>query len=72
MEKFLLILRGDVTRLTALTPDEWLADIPVMLEWIQFLNESGNYCSGAPVDFTGRCVAKEKVIEDYSVSSSFP
>jgi len=66
MEKFLLILREDVTRRTAGTPEEWLADIPVMLEWIRFLSDSGNYCGGAPLDILGRCVAKEKVTEDYS------
>jgi hypothetical protein len=66
MEKFLLILREDATRLTALTSDEWLADIPAMLEWIQFLSESGNYCGGAPLDITGRCVSKEEVNKDYS------
>jgi hypothetical protein len=66
MEKFLLILREDITRLTVRTPDEWLAYIPVMLDWIQFLSESGNYCSGAPLNITGLRVAKEKVIKDYS------
>ncbi len=66
MEKFLFILREDLTYPKARTPDEWLADIPAMLEWIQFLSESGNYCGGAPLGITGRCVAKEKVIDDYS------
>ena len=70
MEKFLLILREDAKRLTACTSDEWFADIPAMLEWIQFLSESGNYCGGAPIDFTGRCVTKEKVIKDYSFGES--
>jgi hypothetical protein len=66
MEKFLLILRENASRLTAPAPDAWLADISAMLEWIQFLSESGNYCDGAPLEITGRCVTKEKVIKNYS------
>jgi len=71
MEKFLLILREDVTRHIAGTPEEWLADIPAMLEWIQFLSDSGNYCGGAPLDIFGRCVAREKVIEDYACRETY-
>jgi len=71
MEKFLLILREDVTRRTAGSPEEWPADMPVMLEWIHSLSDSGNYCGGAPLDTFGWCVSKEKVIEDFSWGEAY-
>ncbi|HET7003447.1 MAG TPA: hypothetical protein VFI33_19125 [Puia sp.] len=71
MEKFLLILRQVATRRTTGTPEEWPGDIPVMLEWIHFLSESGNYCGGAPLAIFGRQVTKEKVIEDYSWGEAY-
>ena len=46
----------DVKKLTARSPDEWFADIPDMLKWIQFLSDSGHYCSGASVDIIGRYI----------------
>jgi hypothetical protein len=66
MEKYLLLLREDPTRHPAGNPAEWLANTKVVLEWIQSLTVAGNYCGGAPLDTAGRCVAKEKWMEEQS------
>jgi hypothetical protein len=64
MEKFMLIVREDLKRLSQLTEEERFANIPVMLEWIKSIAESGNYIGGEPLAITGRYVSKDDVLSD--------
>lgn len=64
MEKFMLIVREDLKKLRQLTDEERFANIPIMLEWITSLVESGNYVGGEPLALTGRYVSKNDVLSD--------
>jgi hypothetical protein len=64
MEKFMLIVREDLKRLSQLTEEERFANIPIMLEWIKSIAESGNYVGGEPLAITGRYVSKNDVLSD--------
>jgi len=60
----MLIVREDLKRLSQLTEEERFANIPIMLEWITSLVESGNYVGGEPLAITGRYVSKNDVLSD--------
>jgi hypothetical protein len=64
MERFMLIVREDLKRLSQLTEEERFANIPIMLEWIKSIAESGNYVGGEPLAITGRYVSKSDVLSD--------
>jgi len=64
MERFMLIVREDLKRLSQLTEEERFANIPIMLEWIKSIAESGNYVGGEPLAITGRYVSKSGVLSD--------
>jgi hypothetical protein len=64
MEKFLLLIRQD--EMNEGGRNVRLAHIPAMLEWVQSLSESGNYCGGSALTITGYCVGKDKTIMDHS------
>ena len=64
MERFMLIVREDLKKLSKLTDEERFAGIPMMLDWIKSLSESGNYVAGEPLAITGRYVSKDEVITD--------
>jgi hypothetical protein len=64
MEKFMLIVREDLKRLSQLTDEERFANIPIMLEWIRGIAESGNYIGGEPLAIAGRYVSKTDVLSD--------
>lgn len=60
----MLIVREDLKKIGALTDEERFANIPMMLEWIKSLAESGNYVSGEPLAINGRYVSKNEVLSD--------
>jgi hypothetical protein len=62
MEKFMLIVREDLGRLSRLTHEERFANTPIMLEWIRGLVESGNYVGGEPLAVTG-CVVRQNEVQ---------
>lgn len=64
MEKFLLIIREDLKRMSRLTEEERRATIPEMLKWVESLTESGNYIGGEVLTATGRYVTKNSVLSD--------
>jgi hypothetical protein len=64
MEKFMLIVREDLNRLRKMSEAERFSNIPIMLEWIKSLAESGNYVGGEPLAITGRYVSKDDVQSD--------
>jgi len=64
MEKFMLIVREDLKKLSQLSEHERFANIPMMLEWIKSIAESGNYVGGEPLAITGRYVSKSDVLSD--------
>jgi hypothetical protein len=64
MEKFMLIVREDLKRLSTITDEERFSNIPPVLEWIKSIAESGNYVDGEPLAIRGRYVSKEGVQSD--------
>src|SRR5258708_33124960 len=66
MEKFLLLIRQDEMKSNERGRNERLAHIPAMLEWVQSLSESGNYCGGSALTITGYWVGKDKMIAGHS------
>jgi hypothetical protein len=64
MEKFMLIVREDLKRIGQLTDEERFSNIPMMLEWVKSLAESGNYVTGQPLAIKGYYVTKEGVQSD--------
>jgi len=64
MEKFMLIVREDLKRLRQLTDEERFSNIPMMLEWIKSIAESGNYVGGEPLAVSGSWVSQNGVVSD--------
>ena len=60
----MLIVREDLKRIGELSDEERFSNIPMMLEWVQSLMESGNYLSGEPLAIEGRYVSKNEVLSD--------
>lgn len=59
MEKFILIVREDLTRLRKLTPEQRFSEAPDMSSWVQALIDAGKYESGQPLAVTGSYVTKD-------------
>ena len=64
MEKFLLIIREDLEKMARISIEERFACIPMMLEWVDSLIESGNYLVGEPLAIAGRYVSKDQILSD--------
>ena len=64
MEKYLLLVREDLKRISMETDEERLKAIQEMTRWTESLAESCNYLGGEPLLATGRCVSKDQVISD--------
>jgi hypothetical protein len=64
MQKFMLIIREDLSRIGKLTDEERFSNIPEQLKWIKSIAESGNYITGEPLGVKGRYVSKDDVLSD--------
>ena len=64
MQKFMLIIREDLSRIGKLTDEERFSNIPEQLKWIKSIAESGNYITGEPLGVKGRYVSKDNVLSD--------
>ena len=64
MEKFMLIIREDLAKMSKMTDEERFANIPMMLKWVDSLIESGNYIKGEPLLIKGRYVTKDQILSD--------
>ncbi len=64
MEKFMLIIREDLSKLGKMTDEERFANIPMMLKWVDSLIESGNYIKGEPLLIKGKYVSKDQILSD--------
>jgi hypothetical protein len=64
MEKFMLVIREDLKRLSQYSEKARVADLQAMLEWTKSIAESGNYIDSAPLAATGRYVKKTDVLSD--------
>ena len=61
MEKFMLIIREDLAKMRQMTDEERFANIPMMLEWVDTLIETGSFIKGEPLLTTGRYVSKDQI-----------
>jgi hypothetical protein len=66
MEKFMLIIREDLVRMSKLTDEERFVNenMTLLLKWIDSLIESGNYVKGEPLEIKGRYVTKDQILSD--------
>src|SRR6267154_2876767 len=64
MEKFMIIIREDLGKMGKMTDEERFAKIPMMLQWVDSLIESGNYIKGEPLLVKGRYVSKDQILSD--------
>jgi hypothetical protein len=64
MEKFMMIIREDLSMLGKMTDEERFSNIPMMLRWVDSLIESGNYIKGEPLLIKGRYVSKDQILSD--------
>ena len=64
MQKFMLIIREDLKRLSTITDEERFSNIPEQLEWIKSIADAGNYITGEPLAISGRYVSKNDVLSD--------
>lgn len=61
MEKFLLIIREDLKRVSEKERHE---NIPLMLKWIESIADSGDYLGGDALAAKGTYVRKNEVLSD--------
>lgn len=61
MEKFLLIIREDLKRVSE---EERRENIPLMLKWVESIAESGDYLGGEALSAKGRYVRRDDVLSD--------
>lgn len=64
MEKFLFIIREDLSKLRQWNEEERYDAIREMDVWVRFLIEKGNYVGGDALRIKGRYVRKDNVISD--------
>lgn len=64
MQKFMLIVRENLSEIKKLTDEERFAKVPKVLKWIESLAESGNYVQGEPLAVKGRYVSQHEVLSD--------
>lgn len=60
----MFIVREDLKKISQLTDEQRLANVPPPLDWIQSLIESGNYVTGEALSLEGRYVSKADVLSD--------
>ena len=64
MQKFLLIVREDLTQLKQSGPEERNNRILQMMTWVESLAESGNYQGGEALLIDGKYVSRDKIVSD--------
>ena len=64
MEKFLFIIREDLSKLKQWNEEERYNAIRQMDKWVKSLVEKGNYISGDVLRITGSYVSKSQVLSD--------
>lgn len=64
MQKFMLIIREDLTYLDAQNQETRNKDIQEMVRWIEGLSQSGHYAHGEPLLNSGAFVNKENIATD--------
>jgi hypothetical protein len=64
MEKFLLMIREDLGKMSKMTEEERFANLPMMLKWVDTLIESGNYIGGEPLQIRGRYITQNQILSD--------
>jgi len=64
MEKFLLLVRQDLTMLRRITEDQHHELIGEMQRWVESLGESNNYLGGEPLTNAGKYVTRDQVLSD--------
>ena len=66
MQKFILIARENLEKISQLTDEERFNSGPDMMPWVNKLIESGRYIDGSPFTLTGSYVTQNGVSTDYS------
>jgi hypothetical protein len=64
MEKFLFLIREDLSKLKLWSEEERYNGIREMDQWVKQLVEKGNYISGDALHIAGSYVSKDKVLSD--------
>ncbi|MBS1598138.1 MAG: hypothetical protein JST75_07915 [Bacteroidetes bacterium] len=64
MEKFLLIIREDLSKLKKWDQEERYDGIRQMDSWVKSLAQNGNYISGDALHIKGGYVSKDQVLSD--------
>jgi len=64
MEKFLFIIREDLSKLKQWNEEQRYNAIREMDKWVKFLVEKGNYISGDALRIAGSYVNKSQVLSD--------
>ncbi|HXD79395.1 MAG TPA: YciI family protein [Puia sp.] len=64
MEKFLFIIREDLSKLKQWTEEERYRAIREMDKWVKSLLERGNYITGDALRITGSYVSRSQVLSD--------
>jgi hypothetical protein len=64
MQKFMLLIREDLKKLSRATDAELDAELQEMLSWTKSIASTGNLISTEPLETTGRYVSKKKVLSD--------
>jgi len=64
MEKFLFLIREDLSKLKQWNEEERYNAIREMDKWVKFLVEKGNYISGDALRICGSYVNKDQVLSD--------
>jgi hypothetical protein len=64
MERYLLLIREDLERVSRETDEERMKAIQEMMRWGESLAESGNYLGGEPLLTNGKYVTGDQVISD--------
>jgi hypothetical protein len=65
MQRFLLIVREDLSKLQKMTDQErYSRSVEELLAWIKSLTDAGQHLQGEPLAIKGRLVRKDQVIVD--------
>jgi len=64
MERFLFIIREDLSKTRRQTEEERYEDIRIMDEWVKSLVASDNYVFGDGLKPTGKYVSRDNVLSD--------
>lgn len=65
MQRFLFLIRDDLTKLEKMTNQErYSRCVEEQLAWVQSLTDAGHHLEGEPLAIKGRLVRKDQVIVD--------